>query len=72
MEYCYHCDENFGEGKLKDAGAIQKYLHLHDINITSYYTDKYALWLDFQTMDDNKLHGSSRRLKTLWKEFDYR
>ena len=25
-----------------------------------YYTDKYALWLDFRTMDDNRLHGSGR------------
>ena len=26
----------------------------------SYYTDKYALWLDFRTIDDNRLHGSGR------------
>ena len=31
--------------------------------ITSYYTDKYALWLDFRTIDDNTLHGSGRRLE---------
>ena len=30
------------------------------INIASYYTDKYALWLDFQTIDDNRLDGSGR------------
>ena len=46
MEYCHHYDEimkHFGEGRLKDAGAIQQDLHLHDVDITSYYTDKYAL-----------------------------
>ena len=46
MEYRHHYDEimkHFGEGRLKDAGAIQKYLQLHDVNITSYYTAKYAL-----------------------------
>ena len=66
MEYRHHYDEivkHFGEGRLKDAGAIQKDLQLHNINITPYYTDKYALWLDFQTIDDNKLHGSGRRLE---------
>ena len=35
---------------------------LHNVNIASYYTDKYALWLDFRTIDDNKLHGSGRAL----------
>ena len=28
-----------------------------------YYTNKYALWLDFRTIDDNRLHGSGRRLE---------
>ena len=35
----------------------------HNVNIASYYTDKYALWLDFRTIDDNKLHRSSRQLE---------
>ena len=46
MEYCHQYDEilkHFGGGRLKDAGAIQKDLQLHD----TYYTDKYALWVDF-------------------------
>ena len=48
--------KHFGEGRLEDAGAVQK-----DLNIASYYTDKYALWLDFRTIVYNRLHGSSRR-----------
>ena len=66
MEHRHQYDEilkHFGEGRLKEAGAIQKDLQLHNVNIASYYTDKYALWLDFQTIDDNKLHGSGRRLE---------
>ena len=50
MKYRHQYDEimkHFGEGRLKEAGAIQKNLQLHNINIASYYTDKYALWLDF-------------------------
>ena len=66
MEYRHQYDEIikfFGEGRLKEAGAIQKDLQLHNVDIASYYTDKYALWLDFRTIDDNRLHGSGRRLQ---------
>ena len=63
MEYRHQYDEivkHFAESRLKEAGAIQKDLQLHNINIASYYTDKYALWLDFRTIDDNRLHGWGR------------
>ena len=63
MEYRHQYDEivkHFAEGWLKEAGAIQKDLQLHNVNIASYHTDKYALWLDFRTIDDNRLHGSGR------------
>ena len=43
MEYKHQYDEitkHFGEGQLKDAGAIQKDLQLHNVNIAAYYTDK--------------------------------
>ena len=66
MEYRHQYDEilkHFSEGRLKGAGAIQKDLQLHNVNIVSYYTDKYALWLDFRTIANNKLHGSGRRLE---------
>ena len=66
MEYRHQYDEivkHFAEGRLKEAGAFQKDLQLHNVNIASYYTDKYALRLDFRTIDDNRLHGSGRRLE---------
>ena len=66
MEYRHQYNEilkHFAEGHLKEAGAIQKDLQLHNVNISSYYTDKYALWLDFRTIDYNRLHGSGRRLE---------
>ena len=66
MEYRHQYDEivkHFAEGRLKEAGAIQKDLQLHNVDIASYYTDKYALWLDFRTIDDNRLHGSGRQLE---------
>ena len=66
MEYRHQYDKilkHFAEGRLKDAGAILKDLQLHNVNIASYYTDKYALWLDFRTIDDNRLQGSGRHLE---------
>ena len=66
MEYRHQYDEivkHFAEGRLKEAGAIQKDLQLHNVNIASYYNHKYALWLDFRTTDDNRLHGSGRQLE---------
>ena len=46
MEYRHQYDEivkHFAEGRLKEAGGIQKDLQLHNVNIALYYTDKYAL-----------------------------
>ena len=66
MEYRHQYDEivkHFAEGRLKEAGAIQKDILLNNVNIASYYTNKYALWLDFRTIDNNRLHGSGRRLE---------
>ena len=66
MEYRHQYDEivkHFAEGRLKEAGAIQKDLQLHNVDIASYYTDRYALWLDFRSIDNNALHGSGRRLE---------
>ena len=66
MEYRHQYDEitkHFSERHLIGAGWVQKDLQLHDINIASYYTDKYALWLDFRTIDDNALHELGRRLE---------
>ena len=63
MEYRHQYGEimkHFGEGRLKGTGAIQKDLQLHNINIASYYTDEYALWLDFRTIDDDRLHDLGR------------
>ena len=45
MEYRHQYDEilkHFVEGRLKEARAIQKDLQLNNVNIASYYTDKYA------------------------------
>ena len=66
MEYRDQYNEiikHFAEGWLKEAGTIQKDLQLHNVSIASYYADKYALWLDLRTIDDNRLYGSGRQLE---------
>jgi len=39
---------------LKDA-------ELPSTDISTYFRSRYALWLDFRSSDDRKLHGSGRR-----------
>ena len=55
----------FFEGKQKDnnANEVQKQLQLHDVSLGEYLTGRYALWLDFRTMDENILHGTGKRIE---------
>ena len=48
----------FAEGKQRDNNTdeVEKHLQLHDLNVGN---DKYALWLDFRTIDANALHETS-------------
>ena len=53
------------EGKQKDnnANEVQAQLQLYDVSLGEYLTDRYALWLDFRTIDENELHGMGRRIE---------
>ena len=55
----------FAEGVQKDnnANEIQKPLQLHNVSVGEYLTDRYALWLDFRTIDENSLHERGRRIE---------
>ena len=55
----------FAEGKQKDndVNEVQKQLQLHDLGVWEYLTDKYALWLDFRTIDENSVHGMRWRIE---------
>ena len=52
----------FVEGKQKDNN-VQKQLQLYDLSVGEYLTDKYALWLDFRTIDGNMLHETGREIE---------
>ena len=51
----------FTEGRL--ANEVQAQLQLYDDSLGEYLVHKYALWLDFRTTDENKLHGTGRRIE---------
>ena len=49
------------EGRL--ANDVQAQLQLYDVSLGEYLVNKYALWLDFRTIDENELHGIGRRIE---------
>ena len=51
----------FGEGRL--ANEVWAQLQLYDLSVGEYLVNKYALWLDFRTIDENKLHETGRRIE---------
>ena len=55
----------FVEGKQRDnnANEVEKHLQLYDLSLGEYLVNKYALWLDFRTTDENELHGMGRRIE---------
>ena len=55
----------FTEGKQRDndANEIQKHLQLYNLSLGEYLVSKYALWLDFRTIDENELHGTGRHIE---------
>ena len=55
----------FAEGVQRDSNAndVQAQLQLYDVSLAEYLINKYALWLDFRMIDENKLHGMGRRIK---------
>ena len=36
---------------------------LSDVSLKEFLTNKYSLWLDLRTTDDDKLHGNGRRIE---------
>ena len=55
----------FTEGVQRDSNAndVQAQLQLHELSLGEYLVNKYALWLDFRTVDENELHGMGRRIE---------
>ena len=52
-----------GSKRNPEVAAVAKDLALADVSLTDFLTTKYALWLDLRTSDDDRLHGSGRRVE---------
>ena len=57
----------FAEGKQKDSNVneVQAKLQLYNLSLGGYLVNKYALWLDFRTIDENLLHGTGRQIENI-------
>lgn len=54
--------KHFAGGRLQEYGNVTKEQMIGEMKHEDYYEDKFALWLDFRTTEDIKLHGSGRRV----------
>ena len=45
------------------AGVVAKDLDLADVSLPEYLTTKFSLWLDMRSSDDDRLHGTGRRIE---------
>ena len=52
--------KHFAEGRT--ANEVQAQLQLNDVSVGEYLVNKYASWLDFKTIDENKLHGTGQQI----------
>jgi len=54
-----HWDEIVKEFAREDLKSAE----LPSTDTSTYFRSRYALWLDFRSSDDRKLHGSGRRVE---------
>ena len=50
----------FAEGRL--ANEVQAQLQLYGSSVGEYLVNKYELWLNFRTIDENELHRTGRQI----------
>ena len=65
FEQYYEICKYFAEGKQRDSNVneVQAQLQRYNLSLGEYLVNKYALWLDFRTIDENSLHGTGRRIE---------
>ena len=52
-----------GSKRHPDVGTVAKDLALADVNLGEFLTSKYSLWFHLRTSEDDRLHGSGRRIE---------
>ena len=60
----------FVEGRL--ANEVQAQLQLYDLSVGEYLVNKYALWPNSRTIDENELHGMGRQIGNTLGESPYK
>ena len=60
----------FAERRL--ANEVLAQLQLYYLSVGEYLVNKYALWLDFRTIDENELHRTGRQIGNTSGESPYR
>ena len=60
FEQYHEARKYFVEGRL--ANDVQTQLQLY-VSLGEYLVNKYTLWLDFRTIDENELHRTGRRIE---------
>ena len=53
----------FGDSREKCGMGVSKALNLSDMKLEDYLNDKDGLFLDMRSNDDNKIHGSGKRVE---------
>ena len=53
----------FGDSREERGTGVAKDLNLSDMRLKDYLVDKYGLFLGLRSNDDNKIHGSGRRVE---------
>ena len=67
FEQYHEAHKYFAEGRL--ANDAQAQLQLYHVSLGEYLVNKYALWLNFRTIDENELHGTGRRIENASEGF---
>ena len=52
-----------GRKRHPEMAVVAKDLGLADVSLGEFLTSKFALWLNLRTTDDDRLHGSGRRIE---------
>ena len=52
-----------GSMRHPEVGTVAKDLAIAGVDLGEFLTSKYSLWLDLRTSDDDRLHGSGRRIE---------
>ena len=55
----------FGDSREEHGMGVAKALNLSDMRLKDYLADKYGLFLDLRSNDDNKIHGSGRTVENV-------